>query len=264
MLLAKFRNDWLESRLDLPRPKAFVLCTSAILTDTAEWERAKNSFRAETGVVAVEEWHRHMLDGWLKDQPGIVGELFGDGVAGLFCPSARNWGSGLFRPIDAIAADRTVKRFLTLRDAGKIIRLPKDEQRFGEILVEKDQSTVLLAGLAGTGKTMAALDLALNLASNHHCVYFLCPEETQDVDRLLDGIRSRAFRPAIFVLDDCHKAATQVEHLLNRLASTTARSKIKLVLTARTPPSGQDALTALRDGFRRGATGRRMRHRHQS
>lgn len=235
--LATFQRDWIEARPDLGLPHTFVLCTSAELKDTTEWEKHKRKFWDDTGV-AVDEWHRDTLDTWLRDQPGIVADVFGDRMAEQFCGRGSKWDLGLFQPLTP-GADERVDRYLELRDAGGIIRHTKNESEFYRILDQ--QGVVLLGGVAGTGKTIAALDLASEFDGGSSRVFYLRPTDTHDVDALFAGIRGRAFRPSIFVLDDCHLAFDRVESVVRRLVATSD-ARIKLVLTARTPPESMDVL----------------------
>lgn len=238
--LEVFRRDWLDARPELGRPKSFVLCTSAVVKETTTWQEAKRDFHAATGV-AVEEWHRDMLDGWLRGQPGIVADLFGDRVAELFCGLGRDWDLGLFRPLRPGSGDRRVDRFVQFRDDGRIVHDPEAASAFARLLGANGSPVVLLGGLAGTGKTMTALDLASWFDGGSWRVFYLRPATTDTVDNLVAGIRDRAFRPSIFVLDDCHLAFERVEALVERLA-VIGDPRIKLVLVARVAPEGMDLL----------------------
>ncbi len=238
--LNKFRTDWLEARPELGRPENFVLCTSAELKETAKWEECKRAFRAETRVGVV-EWPRDRLDAKLRDQPGIVADLFGERVAEQFCGPGRGsaWDLGLFRRLAPGSGEKRVDRFLELRDAGQIVRLDREAQRFEAIL--GGHRRILICGLAGTGKTMSALELSSFFDGGSWRVFYLCPDDTHNIDHLVEGIRSRAFRKGVFVLDDCHLDFGRVERLAGRIAAID-NPNIKLVLTARTPPKGLDFL----------------------
>jgi hypothetical protein len=236
--LDKFETEWLNKRPHLGKPNTFILCTSAELNSQSGWQECKLKFWKKTGVH-VEEWSRDVLDGKLREQPGIVADLFGDHVAELFCGRGRHWDLGLFRPLSPNSGDKRVDRFLELRDAGRIIRFDDDARQLDAILGK--HPIVLVGGLAGTGKTMTALDLASTFDSGSWRVFYLRPDETQNVDYLVEGVKQRAFRKAIFVLDDCQFDFQRVEALRTRLRNITNRP-FKLILTARTPPEDMDFL----------------------
>lgn len=231
----KFEQDWL-SRPELGRPETFVLCTSAALQETEVWETTKRNLSDELGI-AIEEWHRAALDTWLRSEPGIVADLFGDRVAELFCGLAARWDLELFRPIERGFDRRRVDRYLDLVEANQLVRDPRDEAAFNEILSRS--SIVLLEGRAGAGKTTAALDLAVAHTASAGRVFYLRADEIESLDRVITGFKGRTFRPSIFVIDDAHKAFDKIEGLVNRVASLHG---LKLVLTARTPPPGMDML----------------------
>jgi hypothetical protein len=230
----KFEREWL-SRPELGRPQKFVLCTSARLNLTT-WETKKRNLAADLGIT-IEEWHRDTLDGWLRHKPGIVADLFGDRVAELFCGCGGQWDLGLFQPLVRGADKRTVDRYFDLLEADRIVRDPRDEAAFNEMLGRS--RLVMLGGRAGAGKTMVALDLARAFKGGEWAVFHLRADTTRNVDQLFFGIKGRAFRPAIFVADDAHKAYDEIETLVRRLPREWP---VKLVLTGRTPPEGMDML----------------------
>lgn len=238
--LKVFYQDWLTGCPELGRPQAFVFCTSAVVRHTDEWQRVKRVF-ARRYRVAVDEWHREGLDAWLKHEPGIVADLFGDRVAEIFCGCGRDWDLGLFQPVVRGTDTARIDRFLALRDSARLVRDADVAADFDRVLRENGQGAVLLGGLAGTGKTMTALDLATAFADGTWRVFYLRPSETDSVDGLFDGIRHRAFRPTIFVLDDCHLSFGRVEQLYDRVCSL-GDTRVKLVLTARLAPAGADAI----------------------
>lgn len=234
--IRKFQNDWL-TRPALGRPRSFVLWTSARLTYTTAWEETKRRLVDEIGV-GIEERHRDTLDMWLRDEPGIVGDLFGDAIASNYCGRERDWDLGLFRPLQRNSGDRQIDRYLELFDQDGIASLPADSEAFEHILSQGQ--TVLLSGLAGVGKSMTALDLARGFEGGTWRTFYVRADDTQSVDYLYAGLRDRAFRPSIFVIDDCHRAFDKVDALRRRLAGLDR--PYKLVLAARSPPNGMDFL----------------------
>ncbi|MGA2292029.1 hypothetical protein, partial [Bradyrhizobium sp.] len=232
----KFQSDWL-TRPALGRPRSFVLWTSARLTDTVAWEDTKRRLAREL-KIEIEERHRDMLDAWLREEPGIVADLFGNAVAEGFCGRGRDWDLGLFRPLHRDSGDPRVALYLDLLEQDCIADHPADAEAFERILSQ--EQTVLLSGLAGAGKTMTALDLARRFDGGNWRTYYLRADDTQNVDYLYAGLRDRAFRPSIFIIDDCHRAFGHVDALRRRLAGLDR--PFKLVLAARSPPSGMDFL----------------------
>lgn len=229
----KFRDDWL-TRPELGRPATFVLCTSAKLDATTAWEERKRGLSNEIGV-AIEEWHRDLLDAWLKTKPGIVSELFGDQVAQLFCGGECGQRDGLFQPLKR-GVEKRIDRYLDLVAEGRFVRDDRDETLFEQILSQ--HQVVLLGGLAGAGKTMTAIDLAAAFENGAWRVFYLRADASRDVDRIVDAILSHGFRPSIFVIDDCQRAFEEIERIVWRLSGLD--HPVKLVLTARAPPASMD------------------------
>ncbi len=242
MAVRKFEQDWL-SRPELGRPETFVLCTTARLQDTTGWDRTKRRLSDKLGI-AIKEWHRDTLDGWLRDQPGIVADLFGDQIAELFCGLTGNWDIELFRPIDRGFDRHRVNRYLDLVETDQLVRDARDEEAFAEILARS--SVVLLEGHAGAGKTMAGLDLAVSHPPSAGRVFYLRADAIESLDRVVTGIKGRAFRPSTFIIDDTQIAFDKVERLVDRVRLLEGAT---LVLTARTPPPGMDMLDPVGTDF---------------
>lgn len=232
--LDKFKKEWL-SRPELGRPIRFVFWTSAPVKETAKWQSIRRRFEAET-LIELEEWHRDTLNSWLRSEPGIVSDIFGERVAELFCGLHDNWDIGLFNRIVPGATRPKVDHYLALQSANSVVQDINRVTAFDEALARSQ--VILLAGRAGTGKTVAALYLSQQFGNGEYQIFYLNCDDGANADQMLTGIKGRSFRPSIFILDDAHKSFAQVERVVAR--SRALALDCKLVLTARTPPRGMD------------------------
>ena len=246
--IEKFEREWLLGRPDLILPKKFTLCVPERLQGRDEWERAK-SFFVSRWHIPVEEWDRNILDPWLREQPDIVADLFGDAFAETYCRQD-NWNDGRFRPLLSGSGDGRIDRFLSLREDRAIVIPEAFREKFSEVL--GGSSTVLIEGLPGVGKTTTAL--ALGSAAGRR-VFFVGIDDGIDENALFEGVKRRCARETTFVIDDCQNNWSLVARAMRRWRRALGGRDYRLVLTAQTAPEGTetydlgaiDLLTALRD-----------------
>ena len=246
--LEKFEREWLLGRPDLILPKKFTLCVPERLQGRDEWERAK-SFFVSRWHIPVEEWDRNILDPWLREQPDIVADLFGDAFAETYCRQD-NWNDGRFRPLLSGSGDGRIDRFLSLREDRAIVIPEAFREKFSEVL--GGSSTVLIEELPGVGKTTTAL--ALGSAAGRR-VFFVGIDDGIDENALFEGVKRRCARETTFVIDDCQNNWSLVARAMRRWRRALGGRDYRLVLTAQTAPEGTetydlgaiDLLTALRD-----------------
>ena len=233
-----FAENWLVGRPELLAPNRFILCCTARVDLRDDWEIAKQKFSDDHNVT-VEEWHLDTLNGWLRQEPDIVADLFGNDIAERFCGRS-NWNDGLFRPLLPGCGEPVVERYLTLSDANRLVHDPTTVARFREILTGQD--IVLIEGLSGNGKTIAALDLSRSLKNAEWRVFFVSLRNEVDEQTLFEGIKSRCVRPTLVILDDCHRDWATIERVVSRVRYALSGREYELVLTAQTAASSAEPL----------------------
>ncbi len=240
--LGVFAKDWLTDQLHLTIPDRFVLCCPLDLRERSaneNWQELIDEF-ARDHDVAVEIWHREILDGRLRHQPDVVADLFSPRIAELFC-RLDDWNEGLFRPVRANSGERrAIERYLELQAADRIVREDKVAAQFAEIL--GTHKLLLVLGASGSGKTITTLDLSKTLAGGAWRVFFVSLRHQTSDDNLVAGIKRRSMRPTIFVLDDCHLDFDLVERVTERLLPLLGDRPIRLALTAQAHPEEPEAL----------------------
>ncbi|MDB5073054.1 MAG: hypothetical protein JWM87_4165 [Candidatus Eremiobacteraeota bacterium] len=230
--LDTFEADWLVARaMTLPRPKSFFLFWPIVADQREELETERTSWARRTGV-GVEIFSREILDARLKKLPDVVADLFGDDAAEQFC-GVDDWNQGVFLPLAAWTSDRrVVEPFLMLEAAGQIVRDAQQASRFTDILSE--HRLVLFLGRSGSGKTVTALDLARSVDDKTpRRIYVLHGWKDERIDSVVNGIKNRATRPTLVLIDDAHEDLDKIEQIAERALRACKDRPLGLVMTLR-------------------------------
>ena len=215
-LLAKFEQEWLLARPELPKPVEFVVVWPVKHRERQDVERLKKEFYGRTNV-RVEIWHRDILDLRLRDLPDIVGDLFSLQAVQRFC-TRQNWDEDIFRPLEPNSGDRrAIGRFFDLFRKNKIVLDRSVVERFNEILGE--QPIVILSGASGSGKTITSLALVKDFDEGAWRVFYVNLRHQVSEQQLVDGVRQRSIFPTVFIFDDAHLNLDLVQRTLDRLTN---------------------------------------------
>lgn len=239
--LYKFEKEWIGQG-DLPLPKRFIICCPQSFRDLKldeAWHKLKEDFRSRTGVESG-IWHRDLLEGFLKNMPDAVADLFSQDHAEAFC-NITDWKSDLFVPLtEHTSGDRRLQRYFDHRRNG---RLYIDEDYENRIIDTLDVSPVILIrGLPGTGKTFTSFAIAEHYQYGLWRSYFLdLGYAGVDEAVLQDGIHRRRSRPSIFLLENCHQSIEAVERALQRIESELKSGRTKVICLARSVPGPKES-----------------------
>jgi AAA domain len=238
-ILEKFEKDWLEDRPQLPKPKKFILCIPLSLTEENlkdTWLKLKKDFYDRT-KVGIDEWDLKLLNSKLKNLPDIVADLFSSRVAERFC-NLPNWREDIFRPVKQGSGDLILKRYLTLKDAGRLYLGVNLRESFTEKLAL--DGSLLVQGLPGSGKSLTCLAFSEELNQRHFRVFYVNMQYDVNESDLFDGIKRRLTRPTVFLFDNCQGKYGLLENLYDRLAILPSIGKHRLIFISRTSSTGKD------------------------
>lgn len=242
-ILNEFKNEWL-AKLE-PKPKKFVLCIPLSLRDVNTntiWTKLQEDFYKET-KVEVESWDLEILNSKLKKLPDVVADLFSPQVAERFC-NLPNWHEDIFRPVKPNSGDLIIKRYLNLKDAGRLYLDPQLRDLFTEKLAI--DGSLLIQGLPGSGKSLTCLAFSEELNQKHFRVFYINMQYDISESELFDGIKHRLTRPSVFLFDNCQGKYRLMENLYDRLTSpsllsnSSLLSKHRLVFISRTNSTAKD------------------------
>ena len=226
-LLAKFEQEWLLARPELPKPVELVVVWPVRHTERQDVETVKRDFFERTRV-RIEIWHRDMLDHRLRDLPDIVADLFSLHAVQRFC-TRQNWDADIFRPLEPNSGDRrAIGRFLDLLRNNRIVLDPSEVERFDEIL--GNQAVAILCGASGSGKTITSLALAKGFDDGAWRVFYVNLRQQVSEQQLVNGVRQRSISPTIFVFDDAHLNLDLVQQTLDRLADILADGWVRIAV----------------------------------
>lgn len=237
-ILNEFKSEWL-ARPYLPRPGKFVLCIPLSLRGlktNETWTNLQREFFAET-EVKIESWDLEYLNGKLKDQPDIVADLFSSQVAERFC-NLPNWREEVFRPVKQGSGDLVIKRYLTLKNAGRLYLDPKLRESFTEKLAV--DGSLLIQGLPGSGKSLTCLAFSEELNQKHFRVFYVNMQYDIKESDLFDGVKRRMTRPTVFLFDNCQGKYGLLENLYDRVAILPSVGKHRLIFISRISSAGKD------------------------
>src|ERR1017187_10028818 len=226
-LLAKFEQEWLLARPELPKPVELVVVWPVRHTERQDVETVRRDFFERTRV-RIEIWHRDMLDHRLRDLPDIVADLFSLHAVQRFC-TRQNWDADIFRPLEPNSGDRrAIGRFLDLLRNNRIVLDPSEVERFDEIL--GNQAVAILCGASGSGKTITSLALAKGFDDGAWRVFYVNLRQQVSEQQLVNGVRQRSISPTIFVFDDAHLNLDLVQQTLDRLADILADGWVRIAV----------------------------------
>ena len=236
-LLAKFEQEWLRARAELPKPVEFVVVWPVMHTERQDVETVKKDFFEHTGV-RVEVWHRDILDHRLRDLPDIVADLFSLHAVQRFC-TRQNWDADIFRPLEPNSGDRrAVGRFLDLLRDNRVVLDPSAVERFDEIL--GSQAVAILSGASGSGKTITSLALAKGFDDGAWRVFYINLRQQVSEQQLVNGVRQRSISPTVFIFDDAHLNLDLVQRTIDRLADILGDRWVRIAVVMQAAGIGSD------------------------
>ena len=237
-LLAKFDQEWLIERPELPKPVEFVVVWPVKHQERQDVETVKKEFFERT-KVQVQIWHRDILDQRLRDLPDIVADLFSLHSVQRFC-TRQNWDADIFRPLEPNSGDRrAIGRFLDLVRDNRIVLDPSAVERLDEILGE--QAVAILSGASGSGKTITSLALAKGFDDGTWRVFYVNLRQQVSEQQLVNGVRQRSISPTVFILDDAHLNLELVQRTLDRLADILGDRWVRIVVVMQAAGIGREA-----------------------
>jgi len=236
-LLAKFEQEWLLARPELPKPVELVVIWPVMHTERQDVETVKKDFFERTGV-RVEIWHRDILDHRLRDLPDIVADLFSLHAVQRFC-TRQNWDADIFRPLEPNSGDRrAVGRFLDLLRDNRVVLDPSAVERFDEIL--GSQAVAILSGASGSGKTITSLALAKGFDDGAWRVFYINLRQQMSEQQLVNGVRHRSISPTVFIFDDAHLNLDLVQRTIDRLADILGDRWVRIAVVMQAAGIGSD------------------------
>lgn len=227
-------EDILLQGKELSRTRKFVICCPLSLHESGqneEWKTLEDQFYEKTGVK-VQFWDSDYLNETLKYRPDIVAELFSVRAVELFC-NVNDWNIDTFRPVIINSGEQIIKTYLEKKARGQIYTSQKVIELAGKLDLN---GCVLIRGLPGSGKTIAAFALAEYFHEGQYRIFYVnMSYEVRESD-LVEGIRRRLTRKTIFILDNCDGKSEMCENIYDRLARKI-QDRAFLIFVSRTIPT---------------------------